>query len=70
MSRRMELRGRKDLFINESLTAQNNRILRSLLEEKKKGNIYTVFTSFDAIGPILLHIVNTCLITSDFPDPW
>ena len=44
MSRRMELRGRNDLFINESLTAQNSRIMRSLLDEKKNGKIYTVYT--------------------------
>ena len=25
---------------------------------------------FDAIGPVLLHIVNTCLTTCDFPDSW
>ena len=44
MSRRMELRGSNDLYINESLTAQKSRIFRSLLEEKKKGKIYTVYT--------------------------
>ena len=25
---------------------------------------------FDAIGPILLHLVNTCLVSCDFPDSW
>ena len=25
---------------------------------------------FDAIGPILLHIVNTCLTSCDFPEAW
>ena len=44
MSRRMELRGTNNLYINESLTAQKSRIHRSLLGEKKKGKIYTVYT--------------------------
>ena len=25
---------------------------------------------FDAIGPLLLHVVNSCLSTSDFPNSW
>ena len=25
---------------------------------------------FDAIGPVLLHIINTCLTSCDFPDSW
>ena len=25
---------------------------------------------FDVIGPILLHIINTCLTTCDIPDTW
>ena len=25
---------------------------------------------FDAIGPVLLHVVNTCLTSCDFPDSW
>ena len=44
MSRRLELSGRDNLFINESLTALKNRIFRSLLEAKKAKKIYTVYT--------------------------
>ncbi|KAF0295751.1 hypothetical protein FJT64_006732 [Amphibalanus amphitrite] len=44
MSRRLELKGRNDLFINESLTAQKSQIFRSLLEAKKNKKIYTVYT--------------------------
>ena len=44
MMRRMELRGSQDLYINESLTAQRSKIQRSLLEAKKNGQLYTVFT--------------------------
>ena len=29
-----------------------------------------VKASFDAIGEILLHMINTCLVLADFPDPW
>ena len=25
---------------------------------------------FEAIGPVLLHIVNACLTSCDFPDTW
>ena len=25
---------------------------------------------FDSIGPVLLHMINTCLTSCDFPDPW
>ena len=44
MMRRMELRGSNDLFVNESLTPQKGQIQRSLLEAKKTGKIYTVYT--------------------------
>lgn len=44
MSRRMELRGRNDLFINESLTTQKGQIHRSLLDAKKAGKLYTVYS--------------------------
>lgn len=44
MSRRLELSGYNDLFINESLTASKSQIFRSLLEAKKQKQIYTVFT--------------------------
>ena len=44
MSRRMELRKRNDLFINESLTEEKNRIYHSLLAAKKADKLYTVFT--------------------------
>ncbi|XP_043216958.1 uncharacterized protein LOC122391520 [Amphibalanus amphitrite] len=44
MTRRMELRGSNDLYINESLTALKSQIQRSLLEAKKAKKIYTVFT--------------------------
>ena len=32
--------------------------------------IRVIKASFDAIGDILLHIINTCLSNSDFPDQW
>ena len=32
--------------------------------------IRVIKASFDAIGDILLHIINTCLANSDFPDSW
>ena len=44
MTRRLELKGHNDLFINESLTTQKSLIYRSLLEEKKTGRVYTVYT--------------------------
>ena len=44
MTRRMELRGRDDLFINESLTEEKGQIYHALLAAKKEGKIYTVFT--------------------------
>ena len=44
LSRRTELRGYNDLFVNESLTAQNGQIFRALLQAKKDKKIYTVFT--------------------------
>ncbi|KAF0297606.1 hypothetical protein FJT64_004954 [Amphibalanus amphitrite] len=44
MTRRMELRGRGDLFINESLTEEKNHIYHSLLAARKAGKVYTVFT--------------------------
>ncbi|KAF0304645.1 hypothetical protein FJT64_020572 [Amphibalanus amphitrite] len=44
MTRRLDLRGCNDLFINESLTAHKSQIYRSLLETKKAGRIYTVYT--------------------------
>ena len=44
MTRRTELRGYDDLFVNESLTAQNGQIFRALLQAKKDKKIYTVFT--------------------------
>ena len=44
MARRMELRGRNDLFINESLTEEKGRIYRSLLAARKAEKIYTVFS--------------------------
>ena len=44
MTRRLELRGHNDLFINESLTTQKSLIYRSLLEAKKDKKIYTVYT--------------------------
>ena len=44
MTRRMELRGSNDLFVNESLTAQKSQIQRSLLDAKKAGKLYTVYT--------------------------
>ena len=44
MTRRMELRESKDLFINESLTTQKSHIYHSLLEARKTGKVYTVFT--------------------------
>ena len=33
-------------------------------------SIRVLLLCFDAIGPILLHLVNTCLTSSDFPDSW
>ena len=33
-------------------------------------SIRILLLCFDAIGPILLHIVNACLTTCDFPDSW
>ena len=44
MTRRLELRGHNDLFINESLTTKRSQIYRSLLDAKKASKIYTVFT--------------------------
>ena len=44
MTRRLELRGHNDLFINESLTTKRSQIYRSLLEAKKASKIYTVYT--------------------------
>ena len=44
LTRRTELRGYNDLFVNESLTAQNGQIFRALLQAKKDKKIYTVFT--------------------------
>ena len=32
--------------------------------------IRVIKASFDAIGDILLHMINTCLVLADFPDPW
>ena len=32
--------------------------------------IRVLLLSFDAIGPFLLHVVNTCLSSCDFPDSW
>ena len=32
--------------------------------------VRVIKASFDAIGGILLHIINTCLTNSDFPDSW
>ena len=32
--------------------------------------IRTLLLCFDAIGPVLLHMVNTCLTLCDFPDSW
>ena len=49
MPRRMELRHRGDLFVNESLTAQNSQIQRSLLTAKKEGKLYTVFTRWGRV---------------------
>ena len=43
MTRRLELRGHNDLFINESLTTKRSQIYRSLLEAKKASKIYTVY---------------------------
>ena len=44
MDRRLELKGFNDLFVNESLTARNGKLFRSLLQAKKDRKIYTVFT--------------------------
>ena len=33
-------------------------------------SIRILLLCFDAIGPILLHIVNVCLTSCDFPDSW
>ena len=44
MSRRMELWGRNDLFINESLTTLKGQIHRALLDAKKAGKLYTVYS--------------------------
>ena len=44
MARRMDLKGCNDLYVNESLTAQNGKLFRSLLQAKKEHKIYTVFT--------------------------
>ena len=32
--------------------------------------IRVIKASFDAIGGVLLHIINTCLSNSEYPDPW
>ena len=44
MTRRLELRGHNDLFINESLTTKRSQIYRSLLQAKKARKIYPVYT--------------------------
>ena len=33
-------------------------------------SIRVLLLCFDVISPILLHLVNTCLTSSDFPDSW
>ena len=32
--------------------------------------IHILILCFETIGPVLLHIVNTCLTSCDFPDTW
>ena len=50
---------------------------KEVLSMKRSGacgpdgiSIRILLLCFDAIGPILLHIVNACLTTCDFPDSW
>ena len=33
-------------------------------------SIRILLLCFDAIGPVLLHIINACLSSCDFPDSW
>ena len=50
------------------------RIVFSMRNTSARGDdglcIRAIKASFDAIGDILLHIINTCLFNSDFPDSW
>ena len=50
------------------------RIIFSMRNTAARGDdglcIRAIKASFDAIGDILLHIINACLSNSDFPDYW